>query len=102
MGLQDALLTMCTTLLRKKQKGRLVVLSYHSIEDRIVKRIMKYGTIDTNEIYYNNNKRDIYGNVVIDRTKKKKPYKMIGKFYIPTKEEIDMNVRARSAILRIA
>ena len=70
--------------------GRLVVMSYHSLEDRIVKRFIKTGNI-SGEV-----KKDFYGN--IDR-----PFKIITKKAIePTKEELGLNSRSRSAKLRVA
>lgn len=70
--------------------GRLVVISYHSLEDRIVKNFMRYGRFDTHV------EKDIYGNF-------NTPFRLITKKVItPEKEEINMNSRARSARLRIA
>ncbi len=69
--------------------GRLVVLSYHSIEDRIVKRFLKNGSergID---------ERDVYGHF-------ERPFKSINKKVVrPSDEEIKFNPRARSAKMRI-
>lgn len=73
-----------------KKKGRLVVISYHSIEDRMVKYYMKFGNFD-GEI-----DKDPFGNVV-------KPFQMIHKKVIqPKEDEIKENPRARSAKMRIA
>ena len=72
-----------------KAKGRLSLLSYHSLEDRLVKRFMRNG------LFEGEPEKDVFGKVVV-------PFKRIGKFEIPTKEEIKQNNRARSAKLRIA
>lgn len=70
-------------------EGRLSVISYHSLEDRLVKRYMRSGMFEGEP------EKDVYGNVSV-------PYKKIGKLIVPTQEEIDVNNRARSAKLRIA
>ncbi|HLS12117.1 MAG TPA: 16S rRNA (cytosine(1402)-N(4))-methyltransferase RsmH [Flavobacteriaceae bacterium] len=69
--------------------GRLSVISYHSLEDRLVKRYMRDG------LFEGQPERDIYGRVDV-------PFKRVGRFITPSKEEIKENNRARSAILRIA
>ena len=70
--------------------GRLVVITYHSLEDRIVKNFMRSGNFEGIE------KKDFYGNPEV-------PFKVINKKGItPSKEEIAVNSRARSARLRIA
>lgn len=72
-----------------KVGGRISLISYHSLEDRIVKRFYKTGKFQ-GEI-----EKDIYGNYSL-------PYKIIGKLIVPNQTEINRNVRARSAKLRIA
>ena len=70
--------------------GRLVVITYHSLEDRVVKNFMKTGNFE-GEV-----KKDFYGNPVT-------PFGQINrKVIIPSEEEISINNRARSAKLRIA
>ncbi|MEM6878455.1 MAG: 16S rRNA (cytosine(1402)-N(4))-methyltransferase RsmH [Bacteroidota bacterium] len=87
MGALRELLTQCTELLAPK--GRLVVLSYHSLEDRIVKNFLRYGNASGEQV------KDEYGNI-------ERPYRILTKKPIlPEQAEIDQNPRARSAKLRV-
>ena len=70
-------------------KGRLSFISYHSLEDRLVKRFIRSGMFEGEP------EKDVFGNVEV-------PLKRIGKLIVPTQEEIKVNNRARSAKLRIA
>ncbi len=73
-----------------KPGGRIAVISYHSLEDRRVKRFLKYGNLDGTPI------RDFYGHLVT-------PWRLITRKAVkPDDQEIKLNPRARSARLRIA
>ena len=73
-----------------KVGGRLVIISYHSLEDRMVKNFMRSGNLD-GEV-----EKDFYGNP-------QTPFKLVTKKAVqPDMEEISVNPRARSAKLRVA
>ena len=83
----EEFLLQCPELLVKG--GRLSVISYHSLEDRLVKRFIREGK------FKGEAEKDLYGNVSL-------PFKKIGGLQVPTREEISSNPRARSAKLRVA
>ena len=69
--------------------GRLSIISYHSLEDRLAKRFIRTG------LFSSEPNKDFYGNT-------NEPLKKVGKLIVPTQVEIKENNRARSAKLRIA
>jgi len=72
-----------------KKGGRLSFISYHSLEDRLVKRFIRNG------LFEGEPERDVFGNFEV-------PLKKVGGLIVPSHSEIKMNNRARSAKLRIA
>ncbi|WP_439128122.1 16S rRNA (cytosine(1402)-N(4))-methyltransferase RsmH [Polaribacter sp.] len=71
------------------EEGRLSVISYHSLEDRLVKRFIRTG------LFSGEPEKDFFGNT-------SEPLQKVGKLIVPTPKEINTNNRARSAKLRIA
>ncbi|HEX3078906.1 MAG TPA: 16S rRNA (cytosine(1402)-N(4))-methyltransferase, partial [Puia sp.] len=75
-----------------KSGGRIAIISFHSLEDRIVKQFFRYGHFETID------EQDPFGSVSSIT-----PFRIITKKPItPTEEELSRNPRARSAKLRIA
>ncbi|PHQ31255.1 16S rRNA (cytosine(1402)-N(4))-methyltransferase RsmH [Leeuwenhoekiella nanhaiensis] len=72
-----------------KPGGRLSLISYHSLEDRLVKRYMRNG------LFEGEPEKDMFGNFSV-------PFKKVGGLIVPSREEIKKNNRARSAKLRVA
>jgi 16S rRNA (cytosine1402-N4)-methyltransferase len=71
------------------EQGRLSVISYHSLEDRLVKRFISSG------LFNGELEKDVFGNT-------NEPLKKVGKLIVPSSEELKINNRSRSAKLRIA
>jgi 16S rRNA (cytosine1402-N4)-methyltransferase len=88
MGALEAMLEQAADVL--KPGGRLVVISYHSLEDRLVKHFMRAGNFSGDQ------EKDFFGNILrpLDPTQ--------GKVIVPSDEEIEGNSRARSAKMRVA
>ncbi|WP_348667393.1 16S rRNA (cytosine(1402)-N(4))-methyltransferase RsmH [uncultured Polaribacter sp.] len=72
-----------------KEQGRLSVISYHSLEDRLVKRFIRTG------LFIGEPEKDVFGNIEV-------PMQKVGKLIVPDAKEVKINNRARSAKLRIA
>jgi len=72
-----------------KSGGRIAILTYHSLEDRIVKNFFRSGNLEGKI------EKDFYGNALV-------PFRLIEKGLVPSEEEISINPRSRSAKLRVA
>lgn len=72
-----------------RQGGRISLISYHSLEDRLVKRFIRDGQLEGSP------EKDFFGNISV-------PFKKKGNLITPSEEEIKNNNRARSAKLRVA
>jgi 16S rRNA (cytosine1402-N4)-methyltransferase len=72
-----------------KSGGRIAILTYHSLEDRIVKNFLRSGNLEGKI------EKDFYGNIL-------SPFKVIEKGLTASEEEVERNPRARSAKLRVA
>jgi 16S rRNA (cytosine1402-N4)-methyltransferase len=72
-----------------KPGGRIAILTYHSLEDRIVKNFLRSGNLDGTI------EKDFYGNILT-------PFKVLEKGLTASAEEVERNPRARSAKLRVA
>ena len=87
LGALREMLTAARDLL--KPGGRIAILTYHSLEDRIVKNFLRSGNLE-GEIH-----KDFYGNIIT-------PFRIIEKGLTASEEEVSRNPRARSAKLRVA
>jgi 16S rRNA (cytosine1402-N4)-methyltransferase len=72
-----------------KPGGRIAILTYHSLEDRIVKNFLRSGNLEGNI------EKDFYGNILT-------PFRLLEKGVTASAEEVERNPRARSAKLRVA
>ncbi|MEH6406288.1 MAG: 16S rRNA (cytosine(1402)-N(4))-methyltransferase RsmH [Leeuwenhoekiella sp.] len=72
-----------------KTGGRLSLISYHSLEDRLVKRYVRNG------LFEGEPEKDMFGNFSV-------PFKKVNGLIVPSREEVKLNNRARSAKLRVA
>jgi 16S rRNA (cytosine1402-N4)-methyltransferase len=72
-----------------KPGGRIAILTYHSLEDRMVKNFLRSGNLEGKI------EKDFYGNILT-------PFKVIEKGLVASAEEVERNPRARSAKLRVA
>ena len=88
MVVLEELLKQCSEVL--KVEGRVAVISYHSLEDKLVKNFMKTGNFEGKQ------DKDFYGNLIA-------PLALLNnKVITPSEKELDENNRSRSAKLRIA
>jgi 16S rRNA (cytosine1402-N4)-methyltransferase len=87
MGALREMLLAAKDLLRSG--GRIAILTYHSLEDRIVKNFFRSGNMEGKI------EKDFYGNILT-------PFKLIEKGLVASAEEVERNPRARSAKLRVA
>ena len=88
LGALEAMLQQAADVLR--EGGRLVVISYHSLEDRLVKHFMRAGNFTGEQ------EKDFYGHII-------RPLDPVrGKVIVPSDDEIELNPRARSAKMRVA
>jgi len=87
MGALETMLTSALQML--KPQGRIAILTYHSLEDRIVKNFLRSGNCEGKI------EKDFYGNILT-------PFRVIEKGRIADEEEVAINPRARSAKLRVA